>query len=120
MTSDRRLPVTRCGGGHEQRVQLTVDVEVAQVRADQMERLGLPGLRYLDVAVAQCGEHPQRLGAVLQREPRRAGPFLARERRFLFWETRWRDSSDNPPGAGHHTPCTPNINHSRGPERLCR
>ena len=34
------------------------------------------GLRDLDAAVAQFGERPQRLRAILQRQPGRAGPLL--------------------------------------------
>ena len=41
MAGDGRLPVARGGRGDEQRAQLAIDVEVAQMRADQMKCLGL-------------------------------------------------------------------------------
>ena len=41
MTRDGRLPITRGSRGDQQRPQLAIDVEVAQMRADQMESLRL-------------------------------------------------------------------------------
>jgi len=38
---NRRLAITRSSRGDQQRPQLPIDIEVAQVRADQLEGLGL-------------------------------------------------------------------------------
>jgi hypothetical protein len=43
LTCDSRLPVMGSSRCHQQRAQLTIDVEVAQVRADQVEGLFLAG-----------------------------------------------------------------------------
>ena len=166
MTRNGRLPITRSSRRDQQRPQLPIDVEIAQMRPDQMESLSLPrrqrfsgallalrrtrkrvalrndtkqrktidrlqilrlpdppiktlqqkrdtqakkqtqhptkdrvpgnlrrgrrrrhrrSLRNLDIAVTQFGESPQRLGAVLQREPRGASPFLRGKRPQLRW-----------------------------------
>jgi hypothetical protein len=41
MTRDRRLAIARGSRGDQQRPRLTIDVEVPQMRADQMEGLRL-------------------------------------------------------------------------------
>ena len=167
MTRHRRLPITRSSRGDQQRPQLPIHVEIAQVRPDQMKRLSLPrrqslasallaprrtrkrralrnntkqrkaidslqilrlpdppvktlqqksdpqaeeqakhspkdrvpgdlrrgrsrrhrrSLRNLDIAVTQFGKRPQRLRAILQREPRSANSFLRGERLQLLFD----------------------------------
>jgi hypothetical protein len=73
MTSDGRLPIARSSRGDQQRPQLTIDVEIAQMRTDQMESLSLarrqrrPRVLPAFCGARQCGalrDHPEQRQAI--------------------------------------------------------